>query len=138
MIEGQTRRQSLKPYRQALLQLGAADSCFYCRTVFEQDWDVDHFLPWSFVLEDRLWNLVPSCKDCNSNKSDGVPADWLHSLVERNNSVFRVFAGTGAGFKKKTDFKEWSRGSLADHLSLLCRNSLAEGFPRWEGPDRTV
>jgi len=137
-IGGHPKRQSPNSYRQALLQLGFAGECFYCEVPLEQDWDLDHFLPWSFVLEHKLWNLVPSCKTCNSNKSDGVPAHWVDALVGRNDSVFHVLTGAGTEFSKKTDFKEWLPSSLADHISLLCRNALAEGFPRWDGRDGTV
>lgn len=31
---------------------------------------IDHFVPWSFVLHDQMWNLVPTFKNINSKKSD--------------------------------------------------------------------
>ena len=31
---------------------------------------IDHFIPWSFVLHDQMWNLVPTFKNINSSKSD--------------------------------------------------------------------
>lgn len=31
---------------------------------------IDHFIPWSFVLHDQIWNLVPTFKNINSRKSD--------------------------------------------------------------------
>ncbi|GKU24363.1 hypothetical protein CFOLD11_11890 [Clostridium folliculivorans] len=31
---------------------------------------VDHFIPWSFVMHDQLWNLTPTFKNINSKKSD--------------------------------------------------------------------
>lgn len=31
---------------------------------------IDHFIPWSFVLHDQMWNLVPTFKNINSKKSD--------------------------------------------------------------------
>lgn len=31
---------------------------------------IDHFIPWSFVLHDEMWNLVPTFKNVNSSKSD--------------------------------------------------------------------
>lgn len=34
---------------------------------------IDHFIPWSFVLHDELWNLVPTFKHINSSKSDCLP-----------------------------------------------------------------
>ena len=31
---------------------------------------IDHFIPWSFVLHDEMWNLTPTFKNINSSKSD--------------------------------------------------------------------
>lgn len=33
---------------------------------------IDHFIPWSFVLHDQMWNLVPTFKNINSKKSDNL------------------------------------------------------------------
>lgn len=30
---------------------------------------IDHFIPWSFVLHDRSWNLIPTLRHVNSSKS---------------------------------------------------------------------
>jgi len=35
---------------------------------------LDHYLPWSFVAHDQLWNLIPTRPDINSSKSDNLPA----------------------------------------------------------------
>lgn len=35
---------------------------------------IDHFIPWSFVLHDELWNLVPTFKNINSGKSNKLPS----------------------------------------------------------------
>ncbi len=34
---------------------------------------IDHFIPWSFVVHDQLWNLVPTDRSSNSAKSDRLP-----------------------------------------------------------------
>lgn len=34
---------------------------------------IDHFLPWSFVTHDLIWNLHPINKDINSSKSNNLP-----------------------------------------------------------------
>ena len=34
---------------------------------------IDHFLPWSFVGHDELWNLVPTFRNVNSSKSNSLP-----------------------------------------------------------------
>lgn len=43
---------------------------------------LDHFLPWSFVLHDRMWNLAPITSETNSAKRDNLPAlDFLPALA---------------------------------------------------------
>ena len=34
---------------------------------------IDHFLPWSFIGHDELWNLVPTFRNINSSKNDSLP-----------------------------------------------------------------
>lgn len=36
-------------------------------------YDVDHFIPWSFVMNDELWNLMPMDSSMNSKKSNNLP-----------------------------------------------------------------
>ena len=36
---------------------------------------IDHFVPWSYVAHDELWNLVPTTKSVNSSKSNHL-ANW--------------------------------------------------------------
>lgn len=35
---------------------------------------LDHYLPWSFVTHDLLWNLIPTLPEINSSKSNKLPA----------------------------------------------------------------
>jgi len=36
-------------------------------------YDIDHFIPWSFVMNDELWNLMPMDSSLNSSKSNKLP-----------------------------------------------------------------
>ncbi len=57
---------------------------FTGQPVKETQYDVDHFIPWSFVMNDELWNLMPMDSSLNSAKSNRLPK-W--------NPFFEVFAG---------------------------------------------
>lgn len=37
------------------------------------DYELDHFVPWSFVSHDQLWNLIPATATVNAAKSDRLP-----------------------------------------------------------------
>ena len=48
--------------------------CLYSHLPLEpESMALDHFLPWSFVAHDRLWNLLPVSGSANSSKSDSIP-----------------------------------------------------------------
>lgn len=54
---------------------------------------IDHFIPWSFVLHDELWNLIPTFKDINSTKSNKLPKLELYmdKFCEEQYSAFMYF-----------------------------------------------
>ena len=45
----------------------------YTSQQIDGPFDVDHFLPWSFVAHNSLWNLTPVTDDTNSAKRDRLP-----------------------------------------------------------------
>ena len=75
-----------------ILRAETESQCFYCDSAFgvERVPTVDHVIPWSFLLEDDLWDLVLACARCNAEKSDWLPADaFIHKLISRNRTLFR-------------------------------------------------
>jgi 5-methylcytosine-specific restriction endonuclease McrA len=85
-------RNSLDKFK--LILLKHFDTCFYCNNTLsseKQKIHVDHFIPWSYVFEDELWNLVLSCRDCNLKKHSSLPPErFIYKLVERNNEYFNT------------------------------------------------
>lgn len=53
------------------------------KEIVQNTFDVDHFVPWSFVANDELWNLLPMDSSLNSSKSNRLPK-W--------EKYFRLFA----------------------------------------------
>jgi hypothetical protein len=71
-------------------------SSIYSDTPIEQRYDIDHFLPWSFVTHDLIWNLTPIPKAENVRKSDAVPSlsRYLSNLVDQHAGAVQVIAKT--------------------------------------------
>lgn len=71
-------------WRESLPLLGDRARCIYSGAPLDPtNINLDHYLPWSFVAHDRLWNLVPVARNVNSAKSDSIPDHrYLSSLVE--------------------------------------------------------
>ncbi|MFT8323076.1 MAG: HNH endonuclease domain-containing protein [Bacillus sp. (in: firmicutes)] len=64
--------------------------CFYCGKEIKRKnaAHVDHFIPWSFVQADQLWNLVISCSACNLSKNDKLAEQkFLTRLIDRNEQL---------------------------------------------------
>lgn len=49
-------------------------TCIYTgKQIFAKHYDLDHFVPWSFVSHNLLWNLIPADSSINSSKSNNLP-----------------------------------------------------------------
>ena len=52
---------------------------------------LDHFVPWSFVVHNQLWNLIPTSATVNSKKSDRLPArDYFEKFVSAQHGALLV------------------------------------------------
>lgn len=50
---------------------------------------IDHFIPWSFVLHDELWNLCPTFKNINSKKGNRIPTkDYIAKFCSLQYAAF--------------------------------------------------
>ena len=128
----------------------------YSGAPLEGAFALDHFVPWSYVACDELWNLAPASASVNASKSDRLP-DWdrffgalaaeqyfLYRAVERSEAVRRAFekcrrdnlsdesaaaALTAEGLSEKA-----FRSALADHLHPVWETARLQGYPVWN-PD---
>ena len=55
------------------------------------EYDLDHFIPWSFVVHDLLWNLLPSDASINSSKSNCIPSldRYLEPMTRMQHAALR-------------------------------------------------
>jgi len=111
------------------------------------DMSLDHFIPWSFVLHDQLWNLAPVSKRVNSSKSDLLPDLDKHlesfidlqfmaysTAVENNisKSLLEDYLMLGSGIDtsaviRESDFREIIRNTITP-LHRIAQN---QGFGLW-------
>ena len=88
-IDKSAKRNNLSCYRQILFDEFESKNCFYCgKPLSPNKVHVDHFIPWSFIKDDNLWNLVLACPSCNAKKNDKLPVrSYLDSIIERNRHI---------------------------------------------------
>lgn len=99
-IENITQRESLQQFQQMIVA-HSGSTCFYTDRplqVAKRAIAVDHFVPWSFVHSDELWNFVLTSSSLNSSKGSKLPAErYLNKLDERN----QLFKKTGDVYVKQ-------------------------------------
>jgi hypothetical protein len=55
------------------------------------DFTLDHFVPWSYVAHDSLWNLLPVPQTVNSSKSNSLPSLPIY-LSKFSSRQFQAFS----------------------------------------------
>ena len=90
-----------------VIRIGGHVHCIYTgQEIHIGDYAVDHFLPWSFVAHDQLWNLIPADNSINSSKSDKLPPldRFLKKLAEEHREAIKVYLGAGKKESALEDF----------------------------------
>jgi len=130
-IDGTTvRRGAVSQWRNALLEIQNG-KCFYDETHEVSAPEVDHVLPWSFVLEDKTWNLVLACRRCNNEKRDRLTnLAALELLCARNDGILKGNIHTNLQFHRH--FDEWHSRNLTRYVRGLYDQAVADGFPNWK------
>lgn len=81
--------------------------CIYTDTELRVgEYDLDHFIPWSFVVHDLIWNLLPSDSSINSSKSNCIPSldKYLEPMTRIQHSALRENYATNPSDKLFEDY----------------------------------
>ena len=103
--------------------------CLYTNKVLEErDYDLDHFIPWSFVSHDLLWNLMPADSSINSSKSNKLPDLnlYLPKLAEAHQAALRINLEKGKQVKLLEDYL--SLGHTPQDIAMMDREHLVDCF----------
>ena len=114
-------------------------------------YDIDHFIPWSYVASDELWNLTPSQRTSNSQKSNNLP-DWetyfsgflsiqhqlkrniqaeeqIYDLFEkcRNDNLNTLWAGNLYQIAADTEFDK----TIEENMKPIWQAAKLQGYATW-------
>lgn len=67
-------------------------TCIYSdQTINASSFSLDHFVPWSYIAHDQIWNIIPTTKIINSTKSDNLPSleHYLNSFCNIHYDAFK-------------------------------------------------
>ncbi len=68
----------LKKYWKVVIENSPLYCIFSGQQITEVSAPLDHYLPWSFVAHNQLWNLIPTLQRVNSSKSNSLPDASYH------------------------------------------------------------
>jgi len=109
--------------------------CIYSGEVLTAEkFALDHYLPWSFVAHDQLWNLIPTPPSVNAAKSNHLPsADYLPGFVALQHQgllvAHRVLSASAFGkitgdYLADLRLPSWEALLDADQLAHAYRQNL--------------
>ena len=89
------QRESLQQQRglwNLFIRENGGFNCIYTDAIIEgSSYDLDHFIPWSFVSHNQMWNLLPADSSINSTKSDKLPDldRFLYPFTQKQHDFVR-------------------------------------------------
>ena len=122
-------------YWDMVITIGGPIHCIYTdKLLHPKDYDLDHFIPWSFVCHDLLWNLIPSDGSINSSKSDKLPDMdyYLPKLATLQHHSLQVLINADKEPKVMEDFV--SLGYSAKDLAAMSDEKFREIYERTFNP----
>lgn len=115
---------------------------------------IDHFIPWSFVMHNELWNLTPAFKNVNSAKNDSLPVldKYLKDFCSMQFEAFEIVRKSGKLNRELIDYthtriplymrsdrdiyekvdKEYFCNALSETIIPLHQMALNQGYSVWE------
>lgn len=81
--EKQRKLQNVRKLWSAVMDVSAVRDIYSGKLLAKKGYEIDHFVPWSYIANDEIWNLMPVDASLNSSKRNKLP-DW--------NKYFRDFA----------------------------------------------
>ena len=98
-------------YWKHIIQIGDVRDIYSGEELTTHGLSIDHFVPWSYVASDELWNLIPTAKSINSSKSNNLP-DWDAYFGRLARAEYDAYLLTDKDEKAKALFEKCARENL--------------------------
>ena len=124
------------------------------KAIDPNNYELDHFVPWSFVMNDELWNLIPMDSSLNSAKSNNLPL-WgsffggfannqfiMYELIHQKNDIFVLFEKcykdnlhsiwASQELYQRGNSKEEFIRILSNNMRPVYDSALRQGYKLWQ------
>ena len=98
-------------YWKHIIQVSDVRDIYSGESLGTQGLSIDHFVPWSYVASDELWNLIPTAKSINSSKSNNLP-DWDTYFGRLAHAEYEAYLLTGKDERASVLFEKCARENL--------------------------
>lgn len=138
---------------EAVLEYREIQDIFTGELIQRERYDIDHFIPWSFVMNDELWNLMPMDSSLNSSKSDRLPL-WdpyfqrfsenqysLYQLIQENHGIHNLYQScwrdnlhsiwAGQELYRPGNAKEAFKTILERNMKPVYDSARRQGYELW-------
>lgn len=139
---------------QDIMEVQEIRDVFTGQPVKKKKYDIDHFIPWSFVMNDELWNLMPMDASLNSSKSNRLPK-WnpffenfaknqylMYQMIYHNMEIYNRFRGcykdnlhsiwAGQELYRKGNSKEVFYNILEKNMMPVYDSARRQGYEIWD------
>ena len=109
-------------------------NCIYSKQLISADkFSLDHFIPWSYMAHDQVWNIIPTSASVNSSKSNILPSlpEYLQDFCKLQYDAF-YFHLKHSNYKiiedysqllSHQDYREMSRDHFIEKLTQEINNN---------------
>lgn len=138
---------------EGVLEICPVSDVFTGDRIMPGGYDIDHFIPWSFVMNDELWNLMPMDSSLNSSKSNRLP-QWdpffrkfagnqyiLYQLIQEKSEIHKLYEAcwrdnlhsiwAGQELYRPGNSKEEFDNILAKNMRPVYDSAVRQGYEIW-------
>ncbi len=153
MDEKMRKLNNVRKLWEGILELTEVRDVFTDKALTSKKYDVDHFIPWSFVMNDELWNLMPMDSSLNSSKSNYLPK-WdpfferfaqnqfmMYELIHAKEGIHKLFESCYRDnihsiwavqeLYRKGNNKEVFCGILCKNMEPVYDSARRQGYEIW-------
>jgi hypothetical protein len=103
---GGLKEQRIQFWDIVLHKLGSVDCIYSGKRLTIGNYAVEHFIPYSFVSHNLIWNLIPADESFNSSKSDKIPPleKYFDSFFDLQQKAFDIVSSANKDNKFLEDY----------------------------------
>ena len=139
---------------EGILERAEISDVFTSNVLNGSAYDIDHFIPWSFVMNDELWNLMPMDSGLNSSKSNNLPK-WdpffdrfsdnqyvMYQMINTDDEIHKRYEGcyrdnlhsiwAGQELYRPGNTREVFKTILETNMRPLYDSAKRQGYAEWQ------